>query len=109
MKARLLWAARSPLRQHDTLFRTALTQLNALLAVCTASFALQVIEKGREREREAHTFTHPYLHACLPARPSSLCALKLKCTHLLSPRLCLPPPPTPPQNHHFHPHTTYQP
>ena len=42
MKARLLWAARSPLRQHDQLFRTALAQLNALLAVCTASFALQV-------------------------------------------------------------------
>ncbi|GAB5036514.1 Hypothetical protein NocV09_04100200 [Nannochloropsis oceanica] len=42
MKKRLVWASRSPLRQHD-LFRIALLQLNILLAFCMAAFCAQVI------------------------------------------------------------------
>jgi hypothetical protein len=62
MKARLLWAARSPLRQHDALFRTALNQLNALLVVCTASFALQVKKSKAKQGLGGAFFLYVFIH-----------------------------------------------
>lgn len=96
MKARLLWAARSPLRQHDALFRTALAQLNALLYVCTASFALQVRARrlvswtlggcGKEESKHMYLHTHIHIrHKKTGVRP----ALQLRPTRRAPP---LPPP-----------------